>query len=169
MNADYTKIEVRLISEENLINNKKYLIDLLEDNLKINFPDLTNLTKYAMNGYDDMLRFKKDDSAILIGAFDKEKVIGFIWAYKREIFGERRIHIGHIVVSSEVRAGGIGSKLVKCLEDYSIHNNIKKIDLMTTLENEKTLKFYKAKGFSMVRVQFEKELGDINDNGENCS
>lgn len=164
MDLENRKIEVRLISVEELIENKNFMIDLLEDNLKINFPNMSNLTKYALNGYDDMLRFKRDNSAILIGAFDNERIIGFIWAYTREILGERRIHIGHIVVSSEVRSGGIGSKLLKCLEDYSIRENIKKIDLMTTFENEKTMKFYKANGFSIVRVQLEKELGDIDDN-----
>ncbi|PAM96782.1 hypothetical protein B4N84_00440, partial [Flavobacterium sp. IR1] len=91
---------------EDLIENKNFLIDLLEDNLKINFPNMSNLTKYAINGYDDMLRFKKDNSAILIGAFDKERIIGFLWAYTREILGESRIHIGHIVVNSEVRSRG---------------------------------------------------------------
>jgi ribosomal protein S18 acetylase RimI-like enzyme len=164
MDSENREIEVRLISEEDLINNKEYLIDLLEDNLKINFPNSGDLSKYAIDSYDDMLRFKKDDSAILIGALEKEKIIGILWAYTREIFGERRIHIGHIVVSSEVRAEGIGSKLLKCLEDYSIRENIKKIDLMTTFENEKTMKFYKAKGFSIVRVQLEKDLGDMDDN-----
>jgi ribosomal protein S18 acetylase RimI-like enzyme len=164
MDLESRKIEVRLISVEDLIENKSFLIDLLEDNLKINFPNMSNLTKYAINAYDDMLRFKKGNSAILIGAFDKEKIIGFLWAYTREILGERRIHIGHIVVNSEVRSGGIGSKLLKCLEDYSIYENIKKIDLMTTFENEKTMKFYKAKGYSIVRVQLEKELGDIDEN-----
>jgi ribosomal protein S18 acetylase RimI-like enzyme len=164
MYLENRKIEVRFISVEDLIENKDFLIDLLEDNLTTNFLNMGNLTKYAMNGYDDMLRFKKDDSAILIGAFDKEKIIGFLWAYTREILGVRRVHIGHIVVNSEVRSGGIGSKLLKCLEDYSIRENIKKIDLMTTFENENTMKFYKANGFSIVRVQLEKELGDIDDN-----
>ncbi|MDF0727056.1 GNAT family N-acetyltransferase [Cytobacillus sp. S13-E01] len=164
MDLENRKIEVRLISVEDLVENKIFLINLLEDNLKINFPNMSNLTEYAINGYDDMLRFKKDNSAILIGAFDKEKIIGFLWAYTREILSERRIHIGHIVVNSEVRSGGIGSKLLKCLEDYSIRVNIKKIDLMTTLENEKTMKFYKENGYSIVRVQLEKELGDIDDN-----
>jgi ribosomal protein S18 acetylase RimI-like enzyme len=165
MDLENRKIEVRLISVEDLIENKNFMIDLLEDNLNINFPNMSNLSKYAINGYNDMLRFKKDNSAILIGAFDNdEKIIGFIWAYTREILGERRVHIGHIVVNSEVRSGGIGSKLLKCLEDYSIRENIKKIDLMTTFENEKTMKFYKANGFSIVRVQLEKELGDIDDN-----
>jgi ribosomal protein S18 acetylase RimI-like enzyme len=164
MDLKNRKIEVRLISVEDLIKNKNFLIALLKDNLKINFPNTSNLTKYAINSYDDMLRFKKGNSAILIGAFDKEKIIGFLWAYTREILGEKRVHIGHIVVNSEVRSGGIGSKLLECLEDYSFHENIKKIDLMTTFENEKTMNFYKAKGYSMVRVQLEKELGDIDDN-----
>lgn len=73
MDLENRKIEVRLISVEDLIENKNFIIDLLEDNLNINFPNISNLSKYAINGYDDMLRFKKDNSAILIGAFDNEK------------------------------------------------------------------------------------------------
>lgn len=164
MDLENRKIEVGFINEEELIGNKEDLIELLEDNLKINLPNMDNLTKYAVDSYDDMLRFKKNDSAILIGAFDNEKIIGFLWAHKREFLGDSRVHIGHIVVNSKVRSGGIGTKLLKYLEDYSIRENIKKIDLMATLANENTMKFYKANGFSIVRVQLEKELGDIDGN-----
>ncbi|OCA84602.1 GNAT family N-acetyltransferase [Bacillus sp. FJAT-27986] len=164
MYLETRKIEVRLISEEDLNKNRESLIDLLEENFKINFPSMSNLTKDAINTFNDMLRFKKDDSAVLIGAFENEKIIGFLWAYTREILSDRRMHIGHIVVNSEVRSGGIGSRLLKYLEEYSIGVNIKRIDLMTTFENEKTLKFYEANGYSIIRVQLEKELGDCNDN-----
>lgn len=152
------KIDVRFINEEDLNRDKENLIELLEDNIKINLPNIINFTKYAIENYEDMLRFKKNDSAILIGAFYNEKIVGFIWAHKREVYGDSRLHIGHIVVNSKVRSGGIGTKLLNYLENYSIRENIKKIDLMATLANENTMKFYKANGFSIVRVQLEKEL-----------
>lgn len=158
------KIDIRYISKDDLIKNKSILINLLEDNLKINFSNINNLTEFAIRGYKDMLRFKKDNSAILIGAFEGDTIVGFLWAYEREVLGEKRIHIGHIVVSSKVRSSGIGSKLVNEIEYLARKKGIKKIDLMTTVKNDKTMKFYKSNGFSIVRVQLEKELGDINDN-----
>jgi ribosomal protein S18 acetylase RimI-like enzyme len=158
------KIEVKLISIEDFTINKNILIDLLEDNLKINFPNINNLTEFAVSGYDDMIRFKRDNSAILIGAFKGETIIGLLWAHKRNMLGEKRIHIGHIVVNSAVRSDGIGSKLLNYLENISRHENINKIELMTTIENENTMAFYKSKGYSTVRVQLEKEVGEIDDN-----
>ena len=43
-----------------------------------------------------MIEFRKDGTAILIGAFDeKESLLGFIWAYKRAFQQEIRLHINY--------------------------------------------------------------------------
>ena len=54
-----SEIEVRLISEVDLTRNKDVLIDLLEDNFKINFPNINNLTRFAESGYDDIFVLNK--------------------------------------------------------------------------------------------------------------
>jgi len=153
------KIDIKYISEDDLIRNESVLISLLEDNLRINFSTINDLTGFAINGYKNMVYFKRDGSAILIGAFKGSAIIGFLWAYKREILGEKRIHIRDIVVTSKVRSSGIGSKLLNALENFAREKCIKKIELMETVDNEKTMKFYKSNGFSTVRIQLEKELG----------
>ncbi|MGB4660428.1 MAG: GNAT family N-acetyltransferase [Mobilitalea sp.] len=157
-------IEIRLITEADLIENREKIIDLLEENLKINFPTLNNLKNYAISGYEDMLCFSQDKTAILIGAFDRKTTIGFLWAYKRTLLGEDRIHLDHIVVDATIRAVGIGSRLLRVLEEIAIDKGILKIELMTTIENENTMRFYKSKGFSTTRVLLEKELGGTDDN-----
>jgi len=105
-----------------------------------------------------MLRFLNDGSAILIGAFKGAAIVGFLWAYRREVFGEQRLHVGHIIVSSMERSGGIGTRLLNSLEVIAGEKGIRKLELMTTAANEKTMKFYKSNGFVTVRVQLEKEL-----------
>ncbi len=152
-------IEIRLISEDDLISNESVFIGFLEDNFRINFPDIDDLAKLANIGYNNMLGFKRDGSAILIGAFEGMAIIGFLWAYTRELLGEQRLHIAHIIVDSKTRSGGIGTRLMNRLEGIANEKGIKKFELMTTLENEKTMKFYKSNGFVTVRVQLEKELG----------
>lgn len=163
------EIEIKYIREIDLLVNKNVLISLLEDNYRINFPNINGLTKFAIAGYEDMIRFKRDKTAILIGAFKGERIIGFLWAYKRNMLGENRIHIGHIIVNNDVRSKGIGTKLLNYLESIAKEEGYKKIELITTIKNEKTLKFYKTNGFSAFRVQLEKELGDKDDNKQNSN
>ncbi|CAM5185069.1 hypothetical protein UACE39S_01446 [Ureibacillus acetophenoni] len=156
------ELVIKFISQRNLTNNKTNIIELLKDNYRLNFPNIDDLENYASNGYDDMVRFNNDNSAILIGAFDGEDiVVGLLWAYKRVIFKEVRLHIGHIVVSSKLRSSGIGSKLLEQLENFAKNESINKIELMASIDNENTMKFYNKKGYSIVRVQLEKEIGEI--------
>jgi len=151
-------IEIRLISEDDLIRNKNVLISLLEDNIRINFPGIGDLAEPVNSNYNNMRRFLNDGSAILIGAFKGTAIAGFIWAYRREVFGEQRLHVGHIIVNSMERSGGIGTRLLNSLEVIASEKGIRKLELMTTVANEKTMKFYKSNGFVAVRVQLEKEL-----------
>lgn len=151
-------IEIRLISEEDLIRNECVLIGLLEDNMRINFSAVNDFAELVNSGYNNMLRFQSDGSAILIGAFKGVSILGFLWAYRREVLGEQRLHIGHIIVNSMVRSGGIGTRLLDTLEGIANEKGIKKLELMTTVQNEKTMHFYKSNGFVTVRVQLEKEL-----------
>jgi ribosomal protein S18 acetylase RimI-like enzyme len=156
-------IEIRFILNEDLIINKSILLYLLEENLRINFPNIKNLTELAKRGYENILRFQSDGSAILIGAFKGETIIGFLWAYQREVLGEQRLHIDHIIVDSKDRSCGIGTRLLNTLEGIANEKGLKKIELMTTVANEKTMKFYNLNGFVTVRVQLEKELGEPHD------
>lgn len=170
MRLECMDLEIKEISEDDLFANKNAIIDLLEDNFKINFPDIGNLTESAINGYEDMVRFKKDKSAILFGAFKGKEIKAFLWAYKRVVFKEMRIHISHIVVHSSLRSCGIGSRLLMELDNLCSKEGIKKIELVTSLDNKNAIKFYKSKGFSEVRVQLEKNLGEnINDNRKSCN
>lgn len=151
-------IEIRLISEGDLIRNEGIIKDLLEDNFQINFPYIDDLDELVVKGYNNMLCFKRDGSAIIIGAFEGMVIMGFLWAYKRKVLGEQKLHIDHIIMNAMARSGGIGTRLLNTLERLASEEGIKKFELMTTVENEKTMKFYKTNGFVTVRVQLEKEL-----------
>jgi len=158
MHLECRELEIKYISEDELKENKYSIIELLEDNLLINFPNVTTADELAIAKYDDIVSFKKDNSAILIGAFKEKKIMAFLWAYVRNVLGEERIHINHIIVKSGSRNTGIGSRLLKKLEEFSEQEGIKKLELITTLDNENTIEFYKSKGFTKTRVQLEKDL-----------
>jgi len=127
--------------------------------MRINLPGVEDPAELAGTGYDDMVRFHQDGSAVLIGAFEESVVVGLLWAYRRDVLGERRIHIGHVIVESTARSNGIGARLLRRLEDVATAEGIKSLELMTTIANEKAIGFYEANGFVAARVQLEKKLG----------
>lgn len=148
-------MEIRFVAEDDLIKNEDVLKKLIEENLRINFKCIDNLSELAVNGYNDMIRFIRDGSAIIIGAFESSDLVGFLWAYTRDFLGEQRLYITHIIVGSNVRYSGIGKQLLLTLEGIA---QKKKIELIATVENEGAIKFYKKNGFTEERVQLEKEL-----------
>lgn len=162
MNPKFKEYAVRDLSESDLIAGKKEIVSLLRENLSTNFRNAADMADYAISYYEDMIRYYKDRSAMLFGAFD-DKLIGLLWAYRREFLGERRIHISQIIVNRDYRHCGIGTALLDKLEAYALKEGIRFIELMATLDNATAMNFYKGRGFAAVRVQLEKELGARNE------
>lgn len=157
-------IIVRLVNDIDLENNSNEFIELLNENYCINFPHRDNLSDFVDVNFYDMRKFNRDGSALIIGSFIDEKIIGFLWAYKRIFLGESKLHISHVVVNSEFRGFGIGTSMINQLEKLALEKDIKVIELLTTSENTNTIQFYKNYGFNVTRLQLEKNLGEINDN-----
>lgn len=157
-------MEIRLLNKNDIVNNDKKVKELIGENLKLSLTNIGELSKLAKETYENLLEFIDDNSAILVGTIKENEIIGFIWAYKRDFHGEARIHISHIIVDSKIRSAGIGKKMLDLLEDIALENKIKKLELIATAANERTLKFYEKNNFQIARLQFEKELGDLNEN-----
>lgn len=157
-------ILLKEITVDDCIKSKEELIGLIDENLKINFINLENSSEYSQKIYGDIVEFKSNGSAILLGAFNEDKIIAFIWGYIREVFGEKKIHIGHIIVSSEFRSNGIGKMLLNKMALVANEKKVRKIELITSLDNKKAVDFYENNGFSITRVQLEKEVDEKIDN-----
>ena len=105
-------MEVRKLTEEDLDRYHNEIVKFIYENLNINLPFIKEKEELAKEKYIDIVRFNKDGSAILYGAFE-ETMIGFLWAYEREVLGEKRLHLTHLIVDSNVRGKGIGSALIE--------------------------------------------------------
>lgn len=160
MQIQQNKMQIRYINKDDLVFFKNDLIYLLADNIAINFPNKINQNEFAIKSYHEMVKFYDDGSAIIIGVFEYEKLFGFIWAYKKIFFGERRVHISHIIVKEEGRGKGLGSKLLHYFEKEVVRMGIHQIELLTSCNNINTIAFYKSKGFNKTRIQLEKYLND---------
>lgn len=157
-NIEDYKITTQTLDNNALVSNKESLIDLLEYVLSVSFGHLDNLKDLAIESYDKMVKFEANKTAFIIGAFEKNELLGFVWAFEREYIGQSRIHINQIVINPEIRNRGIGGKLLEKLEKLAEDKGIYNIDLMVTSDNEPAIKFYKSKGFQSESILFKKSI-----------
>ncbi len=97
--------------------------------------------------YENMCNFTKDGTAIIMGALDKEDLLGFIWGYKK-LEKNDTVHINYFFVNKNYRSRGIGSELLKSLIK-NIEDNIE-LELLVNKKNLKAFQFYKRNEFKII-------------------
>lgn len=105
-----------------------------------------------------MEEYIKQKSAIIIGTYQDERLVGFMWLYKHDYFGELRLHINQIIVSEEFRGIGIGKELISQAELIAKEHNIKTLDLNVTEMNKEAAGIYRSMGFITERRYMKKAL-----------
>lgn len=140
------------------------LVSIYNDELKIYFKNvfdengIINNNEKIENTIEEMKCFIEDKSAIVIGAFQKNKLIGFIWGYKTTVNNKIRIHISYFVVNEKYRKQGIGSKLIEKIYKIAKENQIEEVELMVTAHNIPAVNFYERQGFEVERVKLCKKI-----------
>lgn len=140
-------IEYQLIDRQEAINYEKkikYLLKQLFENDKKN-SDFDTINKI----YNNILQYLEDKSAIIYGAFDNKNLVAFIWAYKRIVDNKTRYHINYFIVEDEWRKRGIGSNLIKKINELAKKNGVEIIELMVCNENKSAINFYSAFEFEV--------------------
>lgn len=106
--------------------------------------------------YNNMNEFTKDNTAIIIGALDDNSLIGFVWSYiKKE--NTKIAHVNYFFIKDNYRSKGIGEILIKKLQEKLSLINVKEIELLVDIVNERAIKFYTKQGFS-IKEKKEKKL-----------
>lgn len=145
---------IRKIEVQDVENNERELKHLLEEVLEMKFGKCESK---ILEVYNNMIIFIEDGSAILIGAFEGDKIIGFIWAY---LIRENTYHINYFAVDKNNRSLGIGQKLLDKLYEIAKQNNIKNIELLVEVNNEKAIEKYKNNDFKEKYIKMEKIIGE---------
>ena len=99
-----------------------------------------------------------DHTAIAYGVFEGEEIIGFIWAYVHQFREERRMYVNEIRVKEEHRERGIGSRLLRLVEDKAKKLGICVIYLHAESNAPEAVKLYQNCGYSFERIQLRKEI-----------
>ena len=108
--------------------------------------------------FNDMLIYIADSSAYILGVFDNNVLIGFIWCYKRMVNDSQRLHINYFIVDEKHRNCGIGKELINRVFDYAKDTGIEKVELMVSKSNKTAMKFYNKNGFEEERVLLCKDI-----------
>lgn len=110
---------------------------------------LARLPEECSSIYCETVLEKSIKSGFNIGAYDKEKLVAFIYAYKLDlkIFDHTLANMT-IGVDPDYQSQGIGKELMKrFMELVKQNKSIKRVELYTPEPNEKARKLYKQFGF----------------------
>ena len=151
-------VEVRTLDNQDLLEHGDMLRELLLENARVNLPNAEELAVMAESWFANLARFVDDGSAVALGTFEGGSLKGFVWAYRRDVSGHERMHLGHIVVAPDARSRGLGQRLLEGVENAARDAGITTIELMTSIDNAAASRFYAANGFVATRVQMEKDL-----------
>lgn len=105
-----------------------------------------------------LVNYINQGSALVIATIDENNLIGFIWLYKHDFFGEKRLHVNQIAVDSQCRGKGIAKQLIQEAERRAIREGIKTIDLFVSEINSGALNLYDKLGFETERRYMKKKL-----------
>lgn len=144
---DYTS---NIVTLQQLIENS-YMTNF---NLPLNIIETITIDKVRELG--DYINSKK---AMILGAFIDDILVGFIWFYSHDYYGERRIHINQIIVNKNYRKKGIGKQLLFKAEEIAKNMDIRVMDLFVTEENRSALELYEGMGYITERRYLKKYLG----------
>lgn len=150
------KIVIKRLNASDINKNFDSMLSLLKSSYDISFSNNQFENEYFEDKINSLIDFIEEEKAIVFGALN-EVLLGFIWGYPRLFLGEKRIHINHFVVDKSTRGLGVGSMLIKEIENYAIENGIELIDLMVT-SNSSSVKFYERNDFEIERYQMLKRL-----------
>ncbi len=132
-----------------LVELEEYILSIDKDNLDQMHPDYRD--KMALND----LKKVKENNGICYLAIDGSKVVGLIMGivtsydefdyldYKCPKRGE----VIELIISKKVRSNGIGSKLIKKMEDYFRSINCEYVVIDVFAYNDAAINFYKKQGY----------------------
>ncbi len=134
------------------------LAQLYFDNVRSNAFHSHYTYTEAYEKINDLIGHLRDNTAVVFGAFDDEKIVGFIWSYVHQFREEKRMYVSEIRVKEEYRKHGIGNQMMRMVEDKAREMGLGAVYLHAEANNPEALRFYKVVGFCEERIQMRKEI-----------
>lgn len=114
--------------------------------------------KEAVEKIEGMIEHVANGTAMVFGMFDKEVLIGFVWAYEHPYREETRVYVNEIHVDEAYRGKGIGRELMRAVENMAKESGYRAMYIHAEGDNERAIRLYQHEGYTIERVQLRKEL-----------
>jgi len=105
-----------------------------------------------------MIEHVANGTAMVLGMFDNDDLIGFVWAYEHPYREEVRIYVNEIHVDEHYRNRGVGKQLLCAVECLAKKRGYHALYIHAEGKNESAIRLYRNEGYEVERVQLRKEL-----------
>jgi len=152
-------MEIKTLKHDDFLKNISALRDLLISSYESNFNISKELCGVTVESkIQELDKYVKEQKATLLGMFNDCTLVGFVWCYIHDYFGEKRLHINQIVIDKDFRGQGIAKKLLTQTEKYAAELDIKTIDLFVTEGNIAAEMMYEDLGYVTERRYLKKSI-----------
>lgn len=150
-------VKIREIYYEDVKKYESELRRYLELNLTENYPEIDTV-EMGKKFYQNMVNYALDGSAILLGAFSDDSLIGFHWAHESVFLGKKRIHSYMNAVDPKYRGQHIGSNFFRKLEEITLNRGIVEIEAFCRATNPVAVNYHLHNGFEIENYRVVKTL-----------
>lgn len=126
--------------------NEKVLKDNQEEILKL-LQSVENDKQYCKNKFKDLFEYVNSKDTFLYGHMCDNKIISFLWCYKRKYNNTDRIHISFLAVNNDFQRRGLAKELINKVIDILNSTEIDIIDLNVNPNNKGAIMLYQSLGF----------------------
>lgn len=152
-------MEIIRLQYDDFVEHKNSILYLLIESFVSSFDISQEKCKdIAREKLDQLEVYMKNGSAILIGAIDNGALIGFLWSYKHDYYGQPRMHLNHSAVEKQYRGKGIGTRLDREAEGIAMLEGIEVLDLAVSESNTAARKMFESQGYTTERRYMSKRL-----------
>lgn len=149
-------MEIKRLTSEDFGYWRSQISDLLNESVKLNFPNLPVKESYGTDRCGEVYEYLKNGSAVVYIAVDKDRLKGWIWCHKINRMEQTRFHVAEIAVSRDCRKQGVGKSLLMTAENYAVESGCKGMDLLVTASNENAVRFYEGASYETERLLMKK-------------
>ena len=152
-----SEISIKEIGHTEVVEFEKELKSFLHMNLSENYPEY-DVDELTCEFYEKMLRYSEDGSAVLLGAFDDDKMIGFHWGHEVVFLGKKRMHSYMNGINPKYRGNHIGSNFFRKLENIARERGIAEVEAFCRKANPVAVNYHLHNGFEIESYRVVKKL-----------
>jgi GNAT superfamily N-acetyltransferase len=116
-------------------------------------------TKQELTNYlNEMFQF---DNYRCFGLYQNKTLVGVSGAWITvRMYSGKQLEIDHFVIDESIRSSGLGNTFISLIEEWSVKNDCKTIELNAYVQSDRAHKFYFKMGYKILGFHFQKKISN---------